>query len=217
MAARDRHSERGRACSQYGLSVGTVRRALASLVNLGFLERRPRHGTFVTDRSPHHSLRFLFHYERLHGENDRLLVSVPRTLSVERGPATPAERSALELAPDQSEVIRIHRVRTVEGVLAAHDIMTLPAHRFPDFPTAEELPDRVLAMLEERYGLRLASARESIWADVANEEDCRLLGVAPGTPLLVIDQIAYDKTNTPVEMLTGRFVTKGFRYITKVR
>lgn len=203
--------------AQFGVSVGTARRALTGLVNSGFLERRPRHGTIVADRSPHHSLRFLFHYYRLHGEGDTLVASVPRTLSLVHGEGTPEEIAALNLQEGRTGVIRIHRVRSVNGQPAAHDVMTLPAHRFPDFPSIDNLPDRLLSLLEEHYGVRFASARESIWADAAREEDQRLLNLAPGTPLLVIDQVAYDKANTPVELFTGRFVSQGFRYINEVR
>lgn len=203
--------------AQYGISVGTVRRALASLVSAGFLERRPRHGTVVADRSPHHSLRFLFHYYRLHDDNESLLESVPRTLSLHHAPATEAERAALNLSGPDAGVIRIHRVRTVRGTLAAHDVMSLPAHRYPDFPKIEQLPHRMLSLLEEHYGVRFSSARESIWADAANEEDSRLLDVVTGTPLLVIEHTGYDKAHEPVEMFVGRYLSRGFRYINEIR
>ncbi len=203
--------------AQYGVSVGTVRRALAALVASGFVERRPRHGTVVADRSPHQSLRFLFHYYRLHGEDEALLASVPRTLSLAIVKADAAQIAALNLPADRPEIIRIHRVRTVDDRPAAHDVMMLPAWRFPDFPAIDELPHRMLSLLEDRYGVRFASARESVWADAANEEDHRLLGVTPGAPMLVIDRVTFDKANTPVELATGRFVSKGFRYINEVR
>ncbi len=203
--------------AQYGISVGTVRKALAALVSSGFLERRPRHGTVVADRSPHHSLRFLFHYYRLHDENEALLESVPRTLSVQRTTPDAAERRGLNLTAEDAEVIRIHRVRSVRGALAAHDIMSLPAHRYPDFPAIEQLPHRILSLLEQHYGVRFSSARERIWADVANDEDCRLLGVAKGTPLLVIEHVGYDKAHEPVEMLASRHLSDGYRYINEIR
>lgn len=203
--------------AQYGISVGTVRRALASLVSAGFLERRPRHGTVVVDRSPHHSLRFLFHYYRLHGTDGSLLESVPRTLSAKRVPPTDAERKALNLTGEDAEVIRIHRTRTVLDEPAAHDTMTLPAERYPDFPDIEQLPHRILSLLEEHYGVRFALVRENIWADSANEEDARLLGVEIGSPLLVVEHVGFDKAHEPVEMMVSRHLTRNNRYINEIR
>lgn len=202
--------------AQYGISVGTVRRALSTLVSSGFLERRPRHGTIVADKSPHHNLGFLFHYYRLHGDDDSLLTSVPRTLSLHQAAPTDAEKAGLNLAAGD-QVIRIHRVRSVHGKPAAHDVMSLPAARYPDFPAVDDLPHRILSLLEDQYGVRFNLARERVWADAANAVDSHLLSVPVGTPLLVIDHVAYDKAHLPIEMHSGRYISEGFRYINEIR
>lgn len=201
----------------FGVSVGTVRRALGELVTEGFLARRPRLGTIVTDRSPHHSMRFLYHYYRLHREDGELVLSTARVLSAETGPAREAERERLQLVEDRRLVARIRRLRSVDGKPAMHERIVLPAHRFPDLPAPENLPNRMYVFFEERYGVRLVSARESLRADTAAAEDCELLGVRPGHPILEIDQVSYDTAHSVVEWRVCRTITDGYRYINEIR
>src|SRR5262245_40726762 len=67
---------------QYGVAVGTIRRALADLTADGMLMRRRRTGTVVTGRTPQHSLQFFFQYFRLHGADGALLRSEAEVLSL---------------------------------------------------------------------------------------------------------------------------------------
>lgn len=201
----------------YGVSIGTARRALSALVSIGFLERRPRHGTFVADRSPHHNLRFLYHYYRLHGKNDELVVSQAKVLSLQHGTATDEERAKLDFAAQNTSVIRIRRVRSVDGKPVMYEHILLPEHRFPDFPTAEELPNLMFAYFEDKYGIKISSAREKLSAEVASDDDIKYLGLTASDAVLVIDQIAFDTSHAPIEHRVLRAVTNGFRYINEVR
>jgi len=77
---------------QFGVAVGTVRRALADLTAEGMLSRRPKTGTVVTGRTPNHSLRFYFQYFRLHNIDGKICNSEAETISSEMGPPNTAER-----------------------------------------------------------------------------------------------------------------------------
>ncbi|PCJ96457.1 MAG: GntR family transcriptional regulator [Hyphomicrobiales bacterium] len=201
----------------FGVSVGTTRRALTNLVSNGFLERRPRLGTIVSERSSQHDLGLLFNYYRLHANGEDLVMSSTRILSMETSEATAQEQEMLKLKPDQKEVTRIKRVRTVDGEPVMHENIVLPIHLFPNLPEVDELPDLLYQFYGAQYGIRIASARESLSAAVANERDCELLAMTDNEAVLVIDTIAFDKTHKPVEWRILRATTEGYRYINEIR
>jgi GntR family transcriptional regulator len=199
----------------FGVAVGTVRRALADLTAEGLLMRRPKTGTVVTGRSPHHSLRFFFQYFRLHGEEGELLRSTARVLSVEQGKITQVEQDLLQ-AKAGSKVIRLHRLRSVAGRPVMHQRMVFEERRVPDFPVSA-VPELLYRYLLEQYGIRISSIRESVAADLATDEDSVLLKLVPPAPILSIEEVSYDQAGLPVIIATSRAITDRYRYMNEVR
>ncbi len=202
---------------QYGVAVGTIRRALTELTAEGMLVRRRKTGTVVTGRSPHHSLRNIFQYFRLHSSEGALLRSTPEVLSVERRAATEAAASALRIEPG-APVVDLHRRRLVAGVPVMHETLTIAAARVPDFPNSPEaLPDLLYLHLLEHYGIRVSAVRESVTAAVASAEDCRVLALTAPAAVLVIDEVAYDQAGAPIIVAHHRAHTDGVCYLNEIR
>ncbi|QPC44177.1 GntR family transcriptional regulator [Kaustia mangrovi] len=202
---------------KFGVAVGTVRRALADLTAEGLLSRRRKTGTVVTGRSPHHSLRFFFQYFRLHGRDGALQRSTTSDLSVEVGRATTEERAGLELE-EGAEVLRLRRVRNVDGRPIMHDRFVLPADRLPGFPhDGAEVPDLLYLHLLERYGIRISAVRERLSAELASDEDAERLGLDRPAAVMVIEEIAYDQAGAPVIVAAHRATTQDHCYINEIR
>lgn len=202
---------------QFGVAVGTLRRAMADLTAEGMLMRRRKSGTVVTGRSPQHSLRFFFQFFRLHGADGSLLRSEPQVLSVTPRGATPAEATGLAVEPG-TEVIHLHRLRRVAGRPVMHETVTMPRQRLPDFPTdPAAVPALIFLHLLERYGIRVTAVRENIVAELANEEDARLLELTRPDAVLVIDDVVYDQAGVPVIINHHRATTRGYCYVNEVR
>ncbi|MCQ4160060.1 GntR family transcriptional regulator [Roseomonas sp. GC11] len=201
--------------AQYGVAVGTVRRALADLVAEGLLARRRKLGTIVTGRAPQHSLRFFFQYFRLHGADGSLLHSETRVLSVRREAASDSEAAAFGGA---GEVIRIHRLRLLRGVPAMHERIALPAARLPDFPLEPAaVPALLYRHLLEHYGIRVSAVREQVTAALATPEDARLLGLTGPEALLVIHDTGYDQAGDAAIQGEHRALTRETCYLNEVR
>jgi GntR family transcriptional regulator len=203
--------------AQFGVAVGTVRRALAALVAEGMLVRRPRLGTVVTGRSPEHSLRFFFRYFRLHGADGSLQTSraVPLALEEEAAGADVARR--LEV-PVGATLIRIRRLRVVADRPAMLDEYRIPAARVPGFPRdAADLPELLYLRLLEEWGIRLTAVREELRAEVATPEDRRLLDLPDPAALLVIEAVCFDQAGQPALLATQRARTEAHRYINEVQ
>jgi GntR family transcriptional regulator len=202
--------------SRYGVAVGTMRRALADMTAEGMLVRRRKTGTVVTGRSPQHNLANFFQYFRLHGADGALLNSSPKVLSLARGPANEGEAAIFGIDAG-SEVIRLQRLRRVASMPVMHERLALPAARLAEFPRrAAEIPELLYLHLLERYGIRLSAVRESVTAEVATQEDCKLLHLIPPAAVLVIDEIAYDQAGAAMIRGQHRSTSSGYCYINEI-
>ena len=202
---------------QFGVAVGTVRRALMDLTAEGLLTRRRKTGTVVTGRTPHHSLRYFFQYFRLHGLDGALVRSTARVLSIAVGPATEEESVALAIDPAMP-VLRLHRTREIDGRVVMHDRFTLAAGRIPDFPSKpDQMPELLYLFLLERYGIRISAVREHVSAELADADDLAVLGLTAPAAVLRIEEVAYDQSGTPTIFATHRAVTDGHRYVNEIR
>lgn len=200
----------------FGVSVGTVRKALAALVSEGMLMRRRKTGTVVTGWAPLHNLRYFFQYFRLHNKEGALLKSRTALLDYQLGEATALDAQKL-LIEEGSPVYRLHRLRSIDDVAAMHERFTVVASKVPDFPGPAELPELLYRYLLDQYGLRVAAVREQLTAGLANEEDCRLLELNEPHAVMIIDAVSFDQTAAPVMMTHQRVSTEHFMYVNEIR
>lgn len=201
----------------FGVAVGTVRRALAELTAEGLLARRRKTGTVVTGRSAHHSLRSFFQYFRLHGIDGSLVRSRAKVLTIDVGAPNEEERARLDLPADE-QVLRIHRIRRVDGKPIMRDKLSIPASRLPNFPMAPaQVPELLYLHLLERYGIRISAVREQMTAALADGEDAKLLDLKLPAAVMVIDEIAYDQAGKPMILATHRARTDKHCYVNEVR
>ena len=56
---------------------------------------------------------------------------------------------------------------------------------------------------EQVFGVRMLRAEERLTAVAADAASAALLGVAPGTPLLAVDRVAFTYGDRPVEVRRG--------------
>lgn len=202
---------------QFGVATGTVRRALLDLANDGLLSRRRKTGTVVTGRTPQHSLALLMKFFRLHRADGALTTAESRPLSVQVARPSVEEASALHLGQTDS-VLRILRVRCVDGTPVMHDLFVMDAARFPGLSRPpEDLPQLLYAHIAETYGVRISAVREQLSAQLAGEAIAAALELEPGAPVLVIEEMAYDQTNTPTILAVHHADTTNHRYVNEVQ
>jgi GntR family transcriptional regulator len=200
-----------------GVAVGTVRHALGDLTSEGLISRRRKIGTVVTGRSPYHSLRYFFQYFRLHKSDGTLQTSVARVVRISREEASESIRTQLELEPG-AEVIKLERVREIEGRPVMRDLFAFASERVPDFPmSAAKVPQSVYIYLLEQHGIRISAVREEIRASLATPEDCELLKLVQPAALLTIQEVAFDQANRPMIYGEKKASTENHMYINEIR
>lgn len=190
----------------------TVRKAVAELVADGLIEQRRGAGSFVLPHAPklEQSLSSLVSFTE--NMTARGKTSSSEILRHGLFSPTPEELMTLGLATGE-QVARIKRLRSADGVAMAIESSSLPADILPD-------PGRVdtslYAVLRD-YGSAPSRAIQRVTATSLGAEDARLLNVAEGAPVLLIDRTGYLATGRPIEFTRGLYRPDIYDFVSELR
>jgi DNA-binding GntR family transcriptional regulator len=182
---------------QLGVSRGTLRRALGTLIEEGALRQIPGRGTFVTSTviEPAIAQKLSTLSEDLAGQGI-LTTTTVLAQSVLEAPKPIAR--LLDVVPGQG-VLRLVRLRSgADGPLA----LLYNYVRTDLAPGIEEVDftlSSLFGALEQRFRLRIASGRRTFSAESATGEVASALNVQEGTPVQYLEQVTYLRDGRPVE------------------
>ncbi|GAJ92633.1 GntR family transcriptional regulator [Agrobacterium sp. SHOUNA12C] len=199
----------------YGVAVGTVRKAIDQLVADGVVERHQGRGTYVRRARFNSSL---FRFFRFQSESGERRVPESRILRRESIAAPSAVASALRLR-EGDPVISLSRLRLIGGVPLLAEEIWLERSRFEALLTIDtsEFGDLLYPLYEERCEQVVVSAEETLTVEIAPPLQARLLGLEPGSPLVVIERVAFDLERRPLEWRRSRGPADRFRYHVDIR
>ena len=200
--------------SRFGVSQGTVRKAIDELAAEHILMRRQGKGTFVASHNePAYQYRFL----RVHPDAGNKPPPRNQFFGFERGKATGEAAAALGLAAG-TPTVGFKRVMSFDGRPVIYDDIAFAASQFPGFTMAEleEFHGSVYSFYESVFGVRMIRAEERLRAVAADSVSAAHLKVAAGSPLLCVDRVAYTYGDKPVEWRRGLCVTEGYSYVNEL-
>ncbi len=200
-----------RLAQQFGVSQGTVRKALDALSGENVVVRRQGRGTFVAAHDPHDSLFHFFHLVGMDGSRPRV---ESRLLACRHGRANREECRKLDLDTGAG-VIRIRRVRILDGVDSIYERIALPSAQFGGLER-ETVPNELYSLYQARFGVTVSRAIEHLRAVAADADDARAIDVKIGEPLLEIDRRAISLDGRPIEWRISRCDTSHHRYLSEV-
>jgi GntR family transcriptional regulator len=200
----------GELARAFGVAVGTVRKAVDTLVAEQALVRRQGKGTFVTS---HDGRRLMFHFFHIVERGGGKAYPEVRTLDFRRERADPESAAALAIAP-ADKVIRIRNLLSLGRRPAILDDITLPAELFPGLTEKIFLArdNTIYHLYQSRYGINVLRTDERLRAVLATREVAQLLQLAPGAPLLEIRRVALTFRDRPVELRVSRVDTARHDY-----
>ena len=196
--------------AHFGVAIGTIRKAVDSLVAQGAVVRRQGKGTFVTS---HDGRRLMFHFFHIVGADGSKAYPEVRTVSFTRARADAAEAAALSIAPDE-RVVRIRNLLSLAGHPVIVDDITLPAALYPGLTERIFVArdNTIYHLFQSRYGINVLRTDERLRAALATGATAALLAVPAGSPLLEIRRVALTFRDRPVELRVSRVNTAAHAY-----
>ncbi len=190
-----------------GVSRHTVRRAMQELEYDGYIARVAGRGTTILRSKVSRRLTRLTSFtEDMQQRGQRIGSQI---LAFERVTASGHVADRLGIAPG-STVTYIYRLRTAEDVPIALTISYVP---FPASAAVNRADlERIgsLYALLEGHNIPILEADRTLEAIAANEEHARLLDLPIGSPLLLVDGVAYSHNHVPIEY--HQVISAGERY-----
>ena len=196
------------------VSQGTVRKAVDELAQENHLVRRQGKGTFVAthaeERTQYRFLRLMPDDEGAAGRLWRRLLECRRV----RVGAEAARALGLRVG---DAAVQIRRLLLTPGEPAQPvvlDEIWLPGALFKGL-SAEKLANwrgPMYGLFESEFDVRMVRAEERLRAVAAGADEAPLLGVAEGTPLLLVERLSYTYGQRPVELRRGLYRTEQFHY-----
>jgi GntR family transcriptional regulator len=196
--------------AMFRVAIGTVRKAVDSLVAEQALVRRQGKGTYV---AAHDGRRLMYHFFHIVPRDGPKSYPEVRTVSFRRDRADAGAAAALHIAPSD-KVIRIRNVLSLAGAPVIVDDITLPAELFPGFSEKIFLArdNTIYNLYQSRYGINVLRTDERLRAALAQRDVAQALGVPLGAPLLEIRRVALTFRERPVELRVSRVNTARHDY-----
>jgi GntR family transcriptional regulator len=196
--------------SRFGVSQGTVRKAIDALAADHLVVRRQGKGTFVATHTEEAQSSFRFLRIRQDGGGE---LPASRLIDVRRGKASVEVARLLELKPGDPVVV-VRRVLEWGGRPVIVDDITLPAALYPGLNerifTGRD--NTIYHLYQSRYGINVLRTDERLRAGLGSGPVAALLGVEPGAPLLEIRRVALTFRDRPVELRVSRVNTASHVY-----
>lgn len=180
---------------EHNISRGTVREALRLLEQEGMIEKRKGIGTFVSAPKIEHAT------DRPMGFS-RVMQMTGKTPSAQL-----LEMSELQPSHSIGEILNLvdgDKVYLVKRLRFADDEPLLLEYSYfrkdvGERLLNENLTQSIYSLLENKFDLVLNRSVNTVEAQLAKEDEAKILGVEEGSPVLVLRRIVYFDEDTPFE------------------
>jgi GntR family transcriptional regulator, N-acetylglucosamine utilization regulator len=182
---------------KHRISRATVRHALDLLEREGLIYKAKGKGTFVARARAKYELTSLV--PTTEDITRRGWKPGTKVLSLRQMVPPPSIADALEIKKGD-EVFEIHRLRTADGEPISLQWSYIPIHLCPDL-LEHDLSASLTQLLEERYGIRLWTARSILRARLVQPAEAKLLQIAKNSPVIYLEQNTFSPEGQAVEFL----------------
>jgi GntR family transcriptional regulator len=183
---------------EFGVSSGTMRKALDLMEGERLLTRRQGRGTFVNDQA---SDELAVRYSNIRTVDGERITGEVNMLGLTQGSANAAECARLRMRPDD-RVWRIQRVRMHKGEPFMVEEVAMPVALFPGLDEQTDLSNRIV-VLAQQYGILLGKGDERVSIGAASPAVAEALNLKAGATILVLDRLVQDLGGRPVQWRLG--------------
>ncbi len=194
--------------TEFGVSRMTLRQAIQTLVDEGILERRVGSGTFVANQKVQEKM------SGVTGFTDLMLAQgkkpSSKTISYHTMEPSLSEMEKLKINQDQS-VLRMERIRYGDNIPICFEVATVPENIVAGLEKSE-VTSSLYRTLEQKKGLSLGKAQQTVSAMSASEKIAEYLDIKRGDAILRLRQITYLQDGRPFEYVRTQYVGDRFEF-----
>lgn len=197
--------------SEMGVSIGTLRKAMAQLEKQALINRVQGRGTFVPDAGDSvQDERFA----SILGPDGRVVQSSTTVVDVQRVPATPRQLASFG-REGEFELIVVRRIRCLGDIPFLFETVTLPGDCFPRFDDAKD-PARSIGTIAFRHGVALTGADEYVSTAALPADVAPHLGAETGETVLRLDRQSHGAKGLIETRLAYCILPPGYTYRSKL-
>ena len=196
---------------RFGVSIGTLRRAVDELVADHVLLRQQGRGTYVGQQD---NDRFMYQFFRIEGRDGLREFPQIKLLSFDTVRAN-AEQSQILGLRSAARVFRIENLLSLQGRPVVHDRIFLSCALFPRLTRAqfEQRPGTIYELYQRAFGVTVVGADERARAEGADAASALLLQLSPGTPVLRVARVARTFDRKPAELRISIIDTRNHEFV----
>jgi len=201
-----------RLSERFGVSIGTLRKAIDELCAENILIRHQGLGTFVSmHRRDRHFFRF-FRVARRDGDRTYPVVTL---VNFEKAKASRAVAARLGIEDGARVFVFINALALHDKVVMV-DTITLPEAKFPGLTKTilRDRPNTLYNFYQDAFGINVTGTDERLRVASATELESKLLEIGTGAPVLEVERIAYSINQKPVEHRITHINTDEYEYVT---
>ena len=198
---------------EFSVAVGTIRQAIAELAEDGVLIKHHGKSTAVSSGLNGQSMLRFFRYQ-LDGQKQIL----PQAKVMDIKQVTP-DRDIVKLTGWKSKsLLKIHRIRLINGQPLLYEIIYLPLPQFKKLMQfkSSDFDDLFYPMYAKVCEIAVIKAKDQVSFELMKKTDAKMLSMKEGHPGVRVTRIAFDLTGKPVEYRSSIGDAMEFRYVAEV-
>jgi GntR family transcriptional regulator len=200
-------------CESWNCNRMTFRSAAKRLINAGVLAKNPLVNYYIPPSKLNRNLQdltSLTEFVRSLGLN-----LTNRLLDQSIIKATP-KLAAQFFTEKGSPILRIIRLRLIEGEPVSIDTSYVSCAKFPNIDQYDFEKNSLYAILEKEYGLVFDHGLEEINLTFANDEETELLEIEEGASLFYLKGMTFDSNNEVIEVFKSVVRSDKIRFVSEL-
>jgi GntR family transcriptional regulator len=184
----------------FKISRMTARHAISVLEKEGFVERKERVGTFVTNQRIRYNFISVNSFTK--GMLDKGLTPTTKTIDMKRDRANDFMAKTLEISSGE-EIFYLKRLRIVDGIPVAIELSILPYKYCLGIENHMGDNISLYHVLKDLYDIKLVKQKQRMRISFSDQRESQLLNIKGESPCLLIEGTTHDPSGRIIEYTKG--------------